>query len=316
MDVTIAQDVYQAIDAAMKSTLGTGTAKVMLGLGASFGSMWLVHFTLKSIYWLFQGMDAIFQEVIFSIFKMAFIMYFAFNVDWYINTVVPFVTGLPNWMGGILSGLEGPQVNQVDALIKSYIESFIKLTDGMKFGWRDDWGQTFNVIVAMGFYLVGGIPFLSMCVGTMMVLKFSTSIILVVGPIFIAFALFDPTRQWFWGWVSTLSGFMLTYVFFAVAIGIETNYINNFIMVNGDMDISLMGAFEILIVFGAFTLLATQLPGYAAAIMGGGSSGGVTGVGGVPGAGGAARLAGGGARKMGGALTAAIGKRMNRNRIE
>lgn len=313
MEVTIAHDLYQAIDGAMKSTLGTGTAKVMLGLGASFGSMWMVHFTLKSIYWLFQGLDVIFQDVIFSIFKMAFIMAFAFNVGWYIDTVVPFVTDLPNWMGGILSGLEGPQTNQVDALIKTYMDSFVKLTGAMKFGWKDDWGQTYILIVAMIFYLIGGIPFLSICVGTMVVLKFSTSIILVVGPIFIAFALFDQTKQWFWGWVSTLSGFMLTYVFFAVAIGIETNYIHNFVMVNGGMDTSLMGAFKILIVFAAFTLLATQLPGYAAAIMGGGSSGGVTG---VPGVGAAGRLAGGGARMMGGALTAAIGKRRNRNRIE
>lgn len=313
MDVTIAQDLFNAIDEAMKSTLGTGTAKVMLGLGASFGSMWLVHFTLKSIYWLFQGLDVIFQDVIFSIFKMAFIMAFAFNVGWYIDTVVPFVTGLPNWMGGILSGLEGPQTNQVDGLIKNYIESFIKLTDAMEFGLTKNWGNMLTSIITIAFYLIGGIPFLSMCVGTMMVLKFSTSIILVVGPIFIAFALFDQTKQWFWGWVSTLSGFMLTYVFFSVAIGIETNYINNFIMVNGGMDTSLMGAFEILIVFAAFTLLATQLPGYAAAIMGGGSSGGVTG---VPGVGSAGRLAGAGAKKMGGALTSAIGKRMNRNRIE
>lgn len=315
MDVTIAHDLYQAIDEAMKSTLGTGTAKVMLGLGASFGSMWLVHFTLKSIYWLFQGMDVIFQDVIMSIFKMAFIMAFAFNVDWYISNVVPFVTGLPNWMGEILSGLEGPQNNQVDALIKNYVESFVKFTDGIKFGLTDDWGKTFNLMIAMAFYLIGGIPFLSMCVGTMVVLKFATSIILVVGPIFIALALFDQTRQWFWGWVSTLSGFMLTYVFFSVAIGIEINYITRFLMVNGGMDTSLMGAFTILIVFAAFTMLATQLPGYAASITGGAASGGMD-VPGIPGAKGAARLLGAGAKKAGGKLAGAIGKRRGRNRIE
>lgn len=309
MDVTIAQDLFQAIDEAMKSTLGTGTAKVMLGLGAAFGSMWLVNFTLKSIYWLHQGIDVIFQDVIFSIFKMAFIMAFAFNVDWYIDTVVPFVTGLPNWMGGALSGLEGPQVNQVDALIKNYVESFVKLTESMEFGWTGDWGHMFNAVITLALYLIGGIPFLGMCVGTMVVLKFSTSIILVIGPVFIAFALFDQTRQWFMGWVSTMGSFMLTYVLFSVAIGIETRYISNFILVNGGMDTSLMGAFEILIVFGAFTLLARELPGYAASIMGAGSSGGVTGVP-VPGAGGAKKL-------LSKALTKALATRFNgRNQIK
>ena len=313
MDVAIAGNLYHAIDEAIKSTLGSGTAKVMLGLGASFGSMWLVHFTLKSIYWLFQGLDVIFQDVIFTILKMAFIMYFAFNVGWYIQTVVPFVTDLPNWIGGMLSGMEGTQINQVDKLIAGYIGSLDKLISAMDFGWSVEVSTMFLSALTIIFYLIGGIPFLSICVGTMVVLKFSTSILLVVGPIFIAFALFDQTRQWFWGWVSTISAFMLTNVFFSVAIGIEMNYINNFIIKNGTIDTSLMGAFEILIVFGAFTLLATELPGYAASIMGGASSGGVTG---VPGGGTAKRMAGGAAKKLGGAARSIATRFAGRNRIK
>lgn len=309
MDITIAQDLFQAIDGALKSTLGSGTAKVMLGIGAAFGSMWLVNFTLKSIYWLFQGLDVIFQDVIFSILKMAFIMYFAFNVSWYVQTVVPFVTDLPIWIGGILSGTEGSQVNQVDALIASYINSLVRLVSAMDFGWTVSVADMFIAILTILFYLIGGIPFLSVCVGTMVVLKFSTSIILVVGPIFIAFALFDQTRQWFWGWVSTIGGFMLTSVLFSVTVGIEMNYINNFIIKNGVIDTSILGAITILIVFGCFTLLATELPGYAASIMGGGSSGGVSG---VPG-GGLARKAAGFAGKH---ALKRIARFRGRNKIE
>lgn len=306
MDITIAQDLFSAIDGALKSTLGSGTSKVMLGLGAAFGSMWLVNFTLKSIYWLFQGLDVIFQDVIFSILKMAFIMYFAFNVNWYIQTVVPFVTDLPVWMGGILSGMEGSQKNQVDSLISNYIGSLVRLISAMNFGWTVSVRDMFTAILTIIFYLIGGIPYLSICVGTIVVLKFSTSIILVIGPIFIAFALFDQTRQWFWGWVSTIGSFMLTSVLFSVAIGIEMNYINTFIIRDGVIDTSMYGAITILIVFGCFTLLATELPGYAASIMGGGSSGGVRG---LPG--------GGLARKAAGIAGGQISKRFKgRNQIK
>jgi type IV secretion system protein VirB6 len=312
MDVQIAGDLYRAIDEALKSTLGTGTAKVMVGLGAVFGSMWMVQFTLKSIYWLFQGMDAIFQDVIFTIFKMAFIVYFAFNVTWYVQNVVPFATGLPNWMGGILSGQEGNATNQVDALIASYIDSLDKLISMMKFGFTEDWSVMFYAVLIIVFYLMGGIPFLSVCVGTMITLKAASSIILVVGPIFIAFALFDQTRQWFWGWVSLIGGFMLTQVLFAVVVGIELNYINSFIIKNGAIEITLMSAFEILLVFGAFTLLATELPNYAASIMGGGPSGGVGGIGGILG-----KTSGlGAARKMAGAAGRQISKFKGRNQIK
>lgn len=313
MDVHIAADLFQAIDAALKSTLGSGTAKVMLGLGAVFGSMWLVQFTLKSIYWLFQGMDVIFQDVIFTILKMAFVVYFAFNVSWYISTVVPFATGLPNWMGGILSGQDGNQTNQVDGLISSYLNSLDQLVSTMKFGWTEDWSVMFYAILVILFYLMGGIPFLSVCVGTMITLKAASTIILVVGPIFIAFALFDQTRQWFWGWVSVMGGFILTQVLFAVVVGIELNYINSFVVKNGAIETTLQSAFEILLVFGAFTLLATELPGYAASIMGGTPSGGVGGVGGLLGK--ATGL--GAARKMAGGAASQIAKRFKgRNRIE
>jgi len=313
MDVHIAADLFQAIDTALQSTLGSGTAKVMLGLGAAFGSMWMLQFTLKSLYWLHQGMDAIFQDVIFSILKMAFIVYFAFNVSWYISTVVPIATGIPNWMGGVLSGQGGSQTNQVDGLIASYLNSLDELVSTMKFGWTEDWSVMFYAVLVILFYLMGGIPFLSICVGTMITLKAASTIILVVGPVFIAFALFDQTRQWFWGWVSVMGGFMLTQVLFAVVVGIELNYINAFVVKNGVIDTTLQSAFEILLVFGAFTLLATELPNYAASIMGGTPSGGVGGVGGILGKTSGLKAA----RSMAGAAGRQIAKRFNgRNQIK
>jgi type IV secretion system protein VirB6 len=300
IQVEIAGGLFKALDAALQGTLGTGTGKVMMGLGASFGSMWMLNFTIKSMFWLHQGLDVIFQDILWSIIKMAIIVSLAFNVGWYISNVVPFVTGLPDWMGGVLSGHEGPATNQVDGLINSYISSLDTLVSSMKFGWTEDWSVMFYAILVVIFYLMGGIPFLSVCVGTMITLKVAMTVILVVGPIFIAFALFDQTKQWFWGWVSVMGAFMLTQVLFSVVVGLELNYINNFIVKNGEIETTLVTAFTILLVFGAFTLLATELPNYAASIMGGTPSGGVGGVGGLlgkaTGLNTARRLAGAGAR--------------------
>ncbi|WP_324729575.1 type IV secretion system protein [Pseudomonas chlororaphis] len=297
LDVQIAAHLFKAIDDSLQTTLASGTAMVMAGLGASFGTMWMLQFTIKSIYWLFQGMDTIFQDVIFSVLRMAVIVAFAFNVTWYIQTIVPIVTGLPTWMGGVLSGHEGTQTNQVDILIASYVDSLDKLVSMMKFGWSEDWSVMFYAILVIVFYLMGGIPFLSVCVGTIIVLKAATTIILVVGPIFIAFALFDQTKHWFMGWVAVIGGFMLTQVLFSVVVGIELAYINAFIAKNGVIETTLLSAFEILLVFGAFTLLATELPNYAASIMGGTPSGGVGSVAGLlgrtTGLGAATRMAGG-----------------------
>ncbi|MGU9854425.1 type IV secretion system protein [Pseudomonas koreensis] len=312
MDFQVAGELFQAIDDALKGALGSGMSKVMLGVGALFGTIWITHFVIKSIYWLFQGFDVIFQDILVSIGKMAFIAHFAFNVGWYLQTMVPFVTGFPVWMGGILSGQEGNQTNQVDALIINYIDSLDKLISLMKFGFTEDWSVMFYAVVVVLFYLIGGVPFLSVCVGTMITLKGASTVILTIGPLFIAFALFEQTRQWFWGWVSVVGGFMLTQILISVIVGIEMGFINSFIVKDGGLEITLKTAFKILLVFGSFTLLITELPGYAASIMGGTPSGGVSGIGSLIG-----KTSGlSTARSMAGAAGKQLLRLRNRNQIK
>ncbi|KFF42180.1 conjugal transfer protein [Pseudomonas sp. BRG-100] len=310
MDFTnIAHTLFQSVDAALKSTLVTGTAKVILGLGVLFGTMWLIHFTLRNIQWLYRGMNVAFEEVVREIAKMAFIAFCAFNVTWYIQTIVPFVTGLPNWMGGILSGQEGGQTNQLDTMILAYIENLKNLTAAMSFNivttsFADIWLGIQGVV----FYLLAGIPFILTAVGTLFVLKVSTTVLLAVGPIFIAFLFFDQTRQWFWGWVSAIGGFMLTQVLFAVILAMEIGFINTVIIKNGVINTSLAGNIAMLLIFATFTLLATELPGYAASIMGGAPTGGARGLGGIIG-----KVSGvGAAKKMAGGVAKLLAKRGNR----
>jgi len=313
MDIQIAEPFFKAIEAGLNSTLMSGTAKVMLGVGASFGSVWMVHFALKSLQWLFTGIDAIYQDILWSIFKMAIIVSFAFNVSWYIENVVPFVTDLPTWMGGILSGQQGSQTNQVDSLISAFVDAVVKLVDSMDFDLLDNFNIVMMGVCVLVFMLLGGIPFLSLCVGTLITLKVATTLMLVIGPLFIAFALFDQTRQWFYGWVSLVGGFMLTNVLFSVVIGLEIGFINTVVMKNGTLEATWVDAFSILLYFGAFTLLAAELPSYAASIMGGTPSG-ATGVAGLLGKGTGLGAAG----RMAGAASKAIASRIvtRRNTIK
>lgn len=268
MELHVAQKMYDAVDASLQGTLAIGTSNVMLALGAIFGTFWLITFTVRNIFWLFQGMNVIFKEVVIEIAKVACIAGLAWNVVWYAQTIVPFVTGLPAWMGGMLSGQSGSQVNQIDALLISYYENLRKIYNGLEFSVTDLKGAYLG-LQALVLYLIAGIPFLLMAIGTIIVLKVATTVILALGPLFIAFALFSQTKQWFWGWVSVIAGFMLTQVLFAVVLALEVAFINKVIINNGVIDTSLAGNLTMLIYFATFTVLATELPGYAASIMGG-----------------------------------------------
>lgn len=281
MDIEVAKTLYTSIDAGLAQLLSTRVPKVMAGLAGVIGTFWTLSLVIRSLQWLWMGMTQIFRDVVFELLKMAFITAMAFNVASYVANVVPFVTGFPPWMGGLLSGQEGSQVTQVDTLINVYVEQLKQMIAAMSFNpfttkLSDMWLSIQGAVL----YLVGGIPFLLVAVGTTLTLKVATTVILAVGPLFIALSLFDQTRQYFWGWVAVVAGFMLTHVLFAVVLALEIAYINSNLITNGQINTSLMGNISMLIVFCTFTVLATELPGYAATIMGGAATG-ATGMGGI-----------------------------------
>lgn len=281
MDIHVAQLLYDFWDNALTTLLNNGVANVVLGVGALVGTFWLVNFTLRSINWLYSGLNQAAQEIVFEILKVAFIGGCAFNISWYVSTIVPFVSGFPTWVGGVLSGQAGTQVNQIDAMIVSFFTNLITFASSIKFSIMNiEFGSLYLSIQALVFYILGGLPFILVAAGTTIVLKAASTVIVALGPLFIIFALFNVTRQWFWGWVSLLAGFMLAQTLFSVVLALELTCINSNIIKGGQIDNSIAGNVTMLVVFATFTVLAAELPNYAASIMGG-TPVGATGIGGI-----------------------------------
>ncbi|EEH8383337.1 type IV secretion system protein, partial [Salmonella enterica subsp. enterica serovar Montevideo] len=280
MDVQVAQTLFDAIDNAAKTQMNNVTA-VMAVMGVVFGAFWMIYILLRSLEWYFQGLTQVIQDVLLTIFKASCILFMAFSVSWYVSTIVPTVTQFPVWLGNTMAGVSGDKTNLVDGLISSFFDAVVNTIDAMKFEPISNFKATVLGILALVLLLVGGIPFLLVAVGTLITLKAASMLLLVVGPIFIALSLFPATRQYFWGWVGVLGGFTLAQALFAVVIGLEMSFINANVVKGGEIETDLMSCLSILLYFGAFTLLATEIPNYAASVMGGSPSGGVTGVGGL-----------------------------------
>jgi len=268
MDVQITQELYTAVDAMLKSSLLDKMSKVMLGIGGLAGTMWTVSFTLRSMRWYWLGLTGIFQDVAMEMLKVAFIAGCAFNIGWYWSTIVPFVTDAPVWMGAILSGNEGSQLNQVDLMIKTYTDTFIELYASMDFSVKDVlMGQLGTGVQTIVMYSIGGIPFLASAVITLFLIKAALTMMLVVGPLYILFALFDPTRQWFYGWVNLVAGLMLTQVLFSISLALQIGIVNALFFKGGEVDVSMSNNIKMLLCFWAFTALSVAIPVYAGSIM-------------------------------------------------
>ncbi|WP_208951035.1 type IV secretion system protein [Rahnella sp. ChDrAdgB13] len=268
MDVQVAQPLFDAINTATQTQLGNVTL-VMSVMGIVIGGGWMIYILMKAITWHFMAMGQIVEDIVMTMIKGALIMFMAFSVAWYTSTVVPVVTDFPVWLGNTISGASGVNNNLVDALISSYITSITETIKAMDFSPISNFKETFFGVLSIVFLLLGGIPFLGVAIGTLITLKCASSLILVVGPIFIAIGLFPKTQQYFWGWLGVLGGFALAQALFAVVIGMEMAFINTSIVKGGKIDTDLVTCFSMLLYFGAFTLLATEIPNYAAAIMGG-----------------------------------------------
>lgn len=297
MDVQVIQPIFDAIDAAMNGTLINGTSALMKVAGGIFGTFWVLHFTLKSIYWLQYGMDMAVKDFVSSMLRMAFVCSLAFTSSTYMDVIVPFVSNAPAGITQLLTGSESHATNMIDTLIGAYLDTVFKVVDAFHFSITglDDVAMA---ALSLGILIIAGLAFLGVCVSTLLVLKLSTTLFLVVGPVFIAFFLFDATKQYAWGWINLIAGFMLTNVMFGVVISIEINYINSNLMgPDGMLKWQLANLIAMPLIFGAFAALAQAIPNYAASVMGGSPVGNAGGIGGMLNYGGV-----GAARKMAGAL--------------
>ncbi|MBQ0957297.1 type IV secretion system protein [Serratia symbiotica] len=277
MDIQVAQPLFDAIDAAAKTQMGN-VNKVMSVAGIVVGAYWMIHILMQSLFWYFDGLTVVIKDVLATLFKASCIMFMAFSVSWYVTTIVPTITELPVWLGNTISGVTEKNTNLVDTLIDAYVDGLTLFINSMKFNPFDtsfSISKLFYAIVGVFFYIAGGVPFIGVAVGTLITLKASTTLIMVVGPIFIALALFPKTQQYFWGWVGVLGGFILTQALFAIVLALEISFINSNVIKDGTIDTDLGTCFSIFVFFGAFTMLATEIPNYAASIMCGAPSGGV-----------------------------------------
>ncbi|PIJ42799.1 type IV secretion system protein [Serratia sp. OPWLW2] len=302
MNIQVAQDLFNAIDAAAKTQMGN-VNKVMSVAGIVVGAFWMIYILMQCLFWYFEGLTVVIRDVLATIFKASCIMFMAFSVSWYVTTIVPTVTELPVWLGSTIAGSSGNNTNMVDSLLNAYLDGLMKQMDAMSFNlFKTSFGQMLLGVVSIVMYLIGGIPFLGVAIGTLITLKAATTLIMIVGPIFISLALFPKTQQYFWGWVGVLGGFILTQALFAVVLGLEISFINANVVKDGTIQTDLSSCLSILLFFGAFTMLATEIPNYAASIMGGAPSGGVSGMGGIASKGlgitPASRMAGSFAKKL------------------
>jgi type IV secretion system protein VirB6 len=248
---TTAASVARALEKPV--TLGTTLYVVLFGLLTATGR---IQQPVSQLLW-----DLVRLSIITTLVLSAS-DYNTFVSDLFFNTI-------PKEIGGLLLGGGTPSDmssgKEFDILINKVVDS------GMKIASEAGRLDVATKVWAYGFGAVGAVVITLIAV-VLLYAKVGLALIIAVGPIFIALALFSPTRTYTQAWLSQLMNFtvlqILVYALFGLLLQLIGTHVKQVAAAGGGASFSLaMGAVG---VFIFCLILATQLPSIAAAISGGG----------------------------------------------
>lgn len=261
MAITPFTDLYTFFDTTVNAVLVNGTAHMIALItplvAAGFG---LYMMLILSSYW--RGDDDIIEDMQDFWFRMigwAAIITFGLNIDMYQLYVAPFVTGLGDDLANTVGTGYSSQA-ALDTMANAFIDSFIKLyneADGIK--------QTLFACLAIFSEAVFGGAFMVIAIAYIILAKLALGILVAVGPLFIAAALFPATRDLFKNWTAQCLNYAFMVMLFSFAAQIEIGMISSHI----PSELSISGVFYISLVCLGMVFVSLNLPSIAAALAGG-----------------------------------------------
>jgi type IV secretion system protein VirB6 len=243
-------------------TLGNKTAAIISLISPVIGICFTIYLMLIAA----QAMKSnVGTENIMDLFLRCIawtaIIYFGMNINTYQGFVVPFFNGLGADLSTAMIGSDpGTSGAVLDALANKYIT-----TSAAIYANASGVGETIAACVNILFLLVGGALFLSVAAAYILLAQIALGVLLVIGPIFIALALFPATRKFFDAWVGQCVNYVILTVLFNYLGHIEADFITNTIFSYNQYG-GMIASFAAAVVF---LLIAFNLPSLASALSGG-----------------------------------------------
>jgi type IV secretion system protein VirB6 len=199
------------------------------------------------------------QDFWFRMIGWAAIITFGLNISSYQTYVAPFVTGLGDDLANTVGTGYSSQA-ALDTMANAFIDSFIKL-----YNEADGFKQTLFACLAIFSEAVFGGAFMVVAIAYIILAKLALGILVAVGPLFIAAALFPATRDLFKNWTAQCLNYAFLVMLFSFAAQIEIAMITSHI----PSELSISGVFYISLVCLGMVFVSLNLPSIAAALAGG-----------------------------------------------
>lgn len=204
MTVTVFQQIYIQIEKGIDTVLAGEVENIADYLKVPLTAAFTLYVIIYAITIMRGQVQEPLNEGIKRLFKLAFIWYVAINpyifTQYFSNVFLKFLP--QEVIGALLGKPAGSTAGSLDAFINwGYLtgERIIQ-----KSGWLAVGSYLLAAIIFVGTVIAGCAAFL---IAAMALIVLGT--LLVVGPIFVSFVLFEATNRWFWAWLSNLFSFAL-----------------------------------------------------------------------------------------------------------
>jgi type IV secretion system protein VirB6 len=251
----------------LEGFISTGTSNIAAWITGPLTAALTLYVILYGFMILRGSIQEPIMDFAFRAIKLAIILILVRNAsDYHSYVSTLFFETLPREVSQALNSGTQPSASTFDAL----------LDKGQKSA-RDIWSRAswpMDIVTGIGGMLVIGASFIVAAIGYIVSLyaRLALAIMLAIGPVFIALAMFRSTRRFTEAWISQLANFVILQVL-VIAVGslLITSIDTTFTAIEAYSDV-LMRPIALCAICLAALYVFYQLPGIASALAVGGAS--------------------------------------------
>lgn len=253
---------------------------IMEGFGLVFGAGVGLYFVLVLLSYMWTGEAA--KLPVIDLFKRFFFLVlvcaFSLSAGFYIDYVKVPVMEIPDDVARLISGSDDTSASAVDGMLNhnwDYVSGLWAAVWEMGL-WDFDLGVLVEAFLISVVVIVLGTIFVIIAFSYLLVAKILINVVLLIGPAFIMFAFFAPTREYFMKWV----GQLLNYIFLVVIFAAVFTLLHNVLLtmdptaLAGDFtpvqNVKIMGDIIVLLfIYLLFIAVIMAVPSLASSLTGG-----------------------------------------------
>lgn len=280
MAMDIFTSIFERIDNLVSQQIAGKTAELMTMLSPLFLSGFIIYVMLVCwSYWANPNPEGTMIDLIKRIMIWGVIIGFSINIGAYNSTVVPIVLGLGDGLSQAFSGHTGSNASALDALAGQIVDLVVaNKEEAAKISGFGGIKAIIDATLNNAIILISSSVFLVIAAAYIILVKIFLAILAVIGPLFIACALFPMTRQFAMAWVNQVLNYSLLMLFVNIAGGFFIAYVDDVLQAMGagagqnavlDGVIGVTGMVQIVLATLVFVVILLRLPDLASGLAGG-----------------------------------------------